>query len=348
MNELRTGVVGVGHMGANHARVYSELPGVRLTAVYDRDPAVAAATAKKYRTHAAATLEEFAGMVDAATICTPTVTHHEIGCFLLDRGKHLLVEKPIADTPEHARELALKAAAGGCVLQVGHIERFNPVLAALEAKLKNPRFLEVTRLSPYPNRSTDIGVVLDLMIHDIEIILHLVRSPIVSVDPVGIAVLSRGEDIANVRFHFENGCVANLTASRISQNRVRKIRVFQEDAYVSLDYQNQSGYLLRVAADGEKESSTLQKLIGLASDSAIVTEVHGRKIVREPVEVEPGEPLRNELADFVECARTGSAPKVTGHQAAAALDIALEITRRIEAADPRKRGPDGLPENLRP
>jgi len=335
MKTIRTGVVGVGHMGINHARIYGEIAGSSLAAVYDADGAAAAAAAAKYHTRAAASLEEFASLVDAATICTPTVTHHEIGRTLLAMGKHLLIEKPIADTPARAHELSALAAANSCVLQVGHVERFNPVLHALEAQLQNPRFLEVTRLSPYPNRSTDIGVVLDLMIHDIEIILHLVRSPILSMDPVGISVLGRGEDIANVRFRFENGCVANLTASRISQDRVRKIRVFQENAYLSLDYKNQSGYLLRLARDDERASSGIGKLIGLATDSKIVTDFSGRRIVREPVEVEKGEPLKIELESFVRCAREGLKPRVTGQAAANALGIALDITRQIEEADPR-------------
>ncbi len=334
MKNIRTGVIGVGHMGVNHARIYSELG--TLAAIHDSNPETAAAIAKKFNVKATSSLEEFAGLVDAATICTPTVTHHELATFLLGHGKHLLVEKPIADTPAHAHEMAALAAAKGCVLQVGHVERFNPVLHALEAQLQNPRFLEVTRLSPYPNRSTDIGVVLDLMIHDIEIILHLVRSPITSIDPVGISVLGRGEDIANVRFRFENGCVANLTASRISQDRVRKIRVFQENAYLSLDYKNQSGYLLRLARDDEKESSGIGKLIGLATDSKIVTDFSGRRIVREPVAVDQGEPLKIELESFVRCASEGLKPRVTGQAAADALDIALEITRRIAEADPRK------------
>lgn len=335
MKTIRTGVVGVGHMGINHARIYSELPGSQLTAVYDTNREAANAAAKNFNCQAVASLEEFAGLVDAATICTPTVTHHATGMELLGRGKHLLIEKPIADTPAHARELAEAAARQGCVLQVGHVERFNPVLHALEAQLQNPRFLEVTRLSPYPNRSTDIGVVLDLMIHDIEIILHLVRSPLVSLDAVGISVLGRGEDIANVRFRFENGCVANVTASRISQERVRKIRVFQENAYLSLDYKNQSGYLLRLAHDDERTSSGLGKLIGLATDSKIVTDFSGKRIVREPVAIEKGEPLKIELESFLNCAREDLKPKVTGLAAADALDIALEITRRIGDADPR-------------
>jgi len=337
MKTLRTGVVGVGHMGINHARIYSELPSSSLTAIYDRDQEAAAKAAKKYGAKAVSSLEEFADLVDAATICTPTVTHFEIGKFLLERGKHLLVEKPITVTPEDARALSTLATERGCVLQVGHVERFNPVLAALEGKLQNPRFLEVTRLSSYPNRSTDIGVVLDLMIHDIEIMLHLVRSPLVSMDPVGISVLSKGEDIANVRFRFENGCVANLTASRISQNKVRKIRVFQENAYLSLDYQNQSGYLLRLAEEHETESTVIGKLVGLATDAAIVTAFSGRRIVREPVGIEKGEPLKIELESFLDCAAEGAQPKVSGHEAANALDIALEVTRRIEEADPRNK-----------
>ena len=329
MKTLRTGVVGVGHMGANHARLYSEIPGSQLAAVFDSNPETAAAAAKRFHCRAASTLAEFSSLVDAATVCTPTVTHHPIGMELLAGGVHLLIEKPIADSPQAARELAEMAAEKKCVLQVGHVERFNPVLHALESQLNNPRFLEVTRLSPYPNRSTDIGVVLDLMIHDLEIILHLVRSPVLSIDAVGIPVLGRTEDIANVRLRFGNGCVANVTASRISQDRVRKIRVFQENAYLSLDYKNQSGHLLRLAKEGEKESSGLGKLIGLATDSRIVTGFAGKRIVREPVEVVPGEPLRIELESFLECAREGSNPKVTGHAAADALDLALEVSRLI-------------------
>ena len=274
-------------------------PTCTLTAVYDQDTERARLIAKKFRTRAADSLEEFASLVDAATLCTPTATHYEVGKFLLEQGKHLLIEKPIADTPAHAHELAELATRQSCVLQVGHVERFNPTLTALEDKLRNPRFLEVTRLSPYPNRSTDIGVVLDLMIHDLEIILHLVRSPIVSMDAVGISVLSKGEDIANVRLQFENGCVANVTASRISENKVRKIRVFQENAYLSLDYQHQTGHLLRLAGENERESSILGKLVGLAADATIVTDFGGHRIVREPVAITKGETLKIELESFI-------------------------------------------------
>ena len=328
---LRVGVIGVGAMGKNHARVFSELEGAKFTAVLDHRAEVAGEIAGKYRARAATTFEEFAGAVDAATVATPTVTHFDFARRLLERGKHVLVEKPFTETPEQARELCDLAQRRGLILQVGHIERFNPALSALEARITRPRFIEASRLSPYPGRSLDVGVVLDVMIHDLEIVLHLVRSPWEQVDAVGVSVLSKREDIANVRIRFANGCVANITASRISQDKLRKIRVFQQDAYLSLDYQNQSGYLLRMARQDEQESSFLGKLLGVATDASIVTEFAGKRIVREPVEIEKGEPLQRELMSFVECARAGSQPKVGGVQATAALELALEITRKIEA-----------------
>ena len=302
MKKLRVGVVGVGHIGSNHARLYSEIPSADFTAIYDLDLARASGMAKKLGGVAAKSLDEFAGLVDAASVATPTNSHHEIARQLLERGKHLLVEKPITESPEHATELAEMAAQNQLILQVGHVERFNPVLDALEARLTHARFIEAHRLSPYPNRSTDIGVVLDLMIHDLEIILHLVRSPVQSIDAVGVPVLSKGEDIANARIRFENGCVANITSSRISPERMRKIRVFQEDAYLSLDYEKQSGEIYR------RESG---------------------KITRDKVPIEREEPLKQQLVSFIECATTGRAPRVSGFQATAALELAVEITKRI-------------------
>jgi predicted dehydrogenase len=333
---FRVGVIGTGSMGRNHARIFGELSDVKFSAVYDERAEVAAENASKYGAHAFSTLPQFIEAVDAATIATPTVTHFQIAKQLLEQGKHVLVEKPFTETPGQAHELVALAQKNGLVLQVGHIERFNPVLPALEARLTHPRFIEATRLSPYPGRSLDVGVVLDVMIHDLEIILHLVRSPWVQVDAVGVSVLSKREDIANVRIRFENGCVANVTASRISQDKLRKIRLFQKDAYLSLDYQKQEGYLLRLAADNEKESSFLGKILGVATDSSIVTEFAGRRIVREPVDVDKGEPLKRELADFVACARAGKQPKVGGREATAALELALEITRQIEAAEAQR------------
>ena len=316
MKNLRVGVVGVGHIGKNHARLYAALTGsgrprpgaqtgaAEFTAIYDTDASKAAQIAEQYRVGAAGSLGEFAQLVDAASIATPTSTHFEIARTLLDQGKHLLIEKPIAEETSQASELARLAAERQLVLQVGHVERFNPVLSALESRLTHPRFIEAHRLSPFPNRSTDIGVVLDLMIHDLEIILHLVRAPVQAIDAVGVPVLSRREDIANARIRFENGCVANVTSSRISPERMRKIRVFQEDAYLSLDYQNQSGEIYRKGPGG---------------------------IERAPVEIEKEEPLQRQLVSFIECARTGLKPKVSGFEATAALELAVEITKRISA-----------------
>ena len=309
MTRLRVGVVGVGHIGRNHARLYSELRDRgEFTAIYDIDPAKAQQSAADFGIKAAESLAEFAGQVDAASIATPTSSHHEVARYLLEEGKHLLVEKPITENPAHATELSDLAAQKQLVLQVGHVERFNPVLSALEERLTHPRFIEAHRLSPYPNRGTDVGVVLDLMIHDLEIILHLVRSPVESIDAVGVPVLSRGEDIANARLRFANGCIANITSSRISPERMRKIRVFQEDAYLSLDYQSQSGEIYRRTATG---------------------------ISRDPVEIEREEPLKQQLASFIECAATGRQPMVSGTEATAALELAVEITRRVNDSEGR-------------
>jgi predicted dehydrogenase len=305
MKKLRVGVVGVGHIGGNHARIYAELPQAEFIAIFDIDPVRAAEIAAKYKAKAARSLEEFAGMVDAASVATPTSAHFSVARDLLMRGKHLLIEKPISENTADARELAQLAAEKRLVLQVGHVERFNPVLSALEQRLTHPRFIEAHRLSPYPNRSTEIGVVLDLMIHDLEIILHLVDSTVENIDAVGVPVLSRGEDIANARLRFTDGCIANITSSRISPERMRKIRVFQENAYLSLDYQGQSGEIYR--------------------------RVNGQ-ITREPVAIEKEEPLRQQLASFADCALTGGEPRVSGSHAAAALELAVEITKRIAKA----------------
>ena len=216
-------------------------------------------------------------------------------------------------------------------MQVGHVERFNPVFTYLQGVTTDPRFIETHRLSPYPARSTDIGVVLDLMIHDLDVVLAFVKSPITSVDAVGIPVLSKSEDIANARIRFANGCVANLTASRISPERMRKIRVFSGGAhpsYVSLDYRAQEGYIYRLARSDEKESSLLMKLLAV-KDAAIVSEFAGKRIVREPVPLEKEEPLKLELQSFIDCVQVHRTPMVSGESAMRALDLAFEITRQI-------------------
>ena len=301
---VKTGVIGVGAIGRNHARIYAELENSNLVGIYDANMEQAAAIAEEFGTKAFSSLDELVAEVDAASVSTPTVTHREIATQLLNSGKHVLVEKPISDSVDDAKAIIDLAHEKGLVLQVGHIERFNPVMSQLENRLDRPKFIECHRLSPFPQRSLDIGVVLDLMIHDLEIVLHLVNSPVASVDAVGIPVLTRREDIANARIRFEDGCVANITASRISPERMRKIRVFQSNAYLSLDYQDQSGWIYRK---------------------------DGLEIGREEVQVEKDEPLKCELMSFVECAAKGEVPKVSGQQGAAALDVALEITRLIEA-----------------
>jgi len=305
MSELtRMGVVGVGSIGKNHARICAELSGARFAAVFDIKRESAEAVAAQYGAKVAQSLEEFISLVDAATVAAPTAVHYEIGKALLTHGKHVLIEKPITETTAQAEGLVRLAKERGLTLQVGHIERFNPILSALEQRLTRPRFIESHRLSPYPFRSVEIGVVLDLMIHDLEIILHLVRSPVKSIDAVGVPVLSKGEDIANARIRFENGCIANVTASRISPEKMRKIRVFQEDAYLSLDYQSQAGEIFRLV-DGQ--------------------------ITRESVAMEKEEPLKRELQSFVECARQGLQPIVSASGATAALELAIEITEMINS-----------------
>jgi predicted dehydrogenase len=301
---IRIGVVGVGSIGKNHARICAELPDAQLAAVLDINRESSEAAARQYGAKVATSLDEFASLVDAATVAAPTAVHHEIGSALLAHGKHVLIEKPITETTAQAEDLVRLAKERSVVLQVGHIERFNPILSALEQRLTRPRFIESHRLSPYPFRSVEIGVVLDLMIHDLEIILHLVSSPVKSIDAVGVPVLSKREDIANARIRFENGCIANVTASRISPEKMRKIRVFQEDAYLSLDYQAQAGEIYRLV-DGQ--------------------------ITRESVAMEKEEPLKRELQSFVECARRGLQPLVSGSGATAALELAIEISEMVSA-----------------
>ena len=304
---VKVGVAGVGHMGKEHARIYSELQEAELVGVHDSNPDTARKIAAKCKTRAFGSLEEMVDAVDAASIVTPTTTHLAIAEPFLREGKHVLVEKPIAMDTAEARKLVDLAEKHGAKLAVGHVERFNPVLVALEERLGRPRFIEAHRLSPYPGRSTDIGVVMDLMIHDLEIILHLVRSPVTSVDAVGVPVLSKGEDIANARIRFANGCVANLTTSRISPERLRKIRVFQDDAYLSLDYMKQEGEIYK-RLDG--------------------------KITRDKIPVMKGEPLKNQLAEFVMNVRENTDPRVAGAHGFEALKLASQICGQIGSVQP--------------
>lgn len=304
------GVVGVGSLGQWHARIFSELSETELVGVYDVDTARAREVAERYGSRAYDRLDELAASISAASVVVPTDRHREVAGTLLEQGIHLLVEKPIAATTSEAEELVALADARNCILQVGHVERFNPVFAYLQDVARTPRFIEAHRLAPYPPpreglhpRGTEVSVVLDLMIHDLELILHLVGSPVKDVQAVGVPVLSPSEDIANVRLLFESGCVANVTASRISPDRMRKIRVFIEDAYISLDYQDQAGVVHRKSATG---------------------------IVREEVPIEKGEALANQLRSFAQCVAGHGEPVVTGRHAAEALRLAVRILQRLK------------------
>ena len=335
---VKVAVLGVGGLGQHHARIYAEMEqagNVEFVGLYDPNLERAREIAEKNGVRALESMEAALEQADGVSIVTPTVTHHELASKFLKAGCHVLVEKPITDEADQAAELVQLAQENDRVLQVGHVERFNPVFDYLQSVAKEPRFIETHRLSPYPARSMDIGVVLDLMIHDLDIVLAFVDSPVKEVDGVGVPVLSANEDIANARLKFENGCVANLTVSRVSPERMRKIRVFsggETTSYVSLDYQEQEGYIYRIAADGAEESSLWQKLLH-AKDSAIVSEFGGKKVVREPVPIAKDEPLKLELQHFVECVRERQTPKVSGEAGRQALEVALEITRQIQALE---------------
>jgi len=335
---IRLGVVGVGQLGSQHARIYSEIAKrsnglCSFIGVFDTDRIRLRALTEKYGGGAFESAQELASFCDAVSVATPTETHYEVARVFLERGKHVLVEKPITDSLREAGELVASARKNKCVLQVGHVERFNPVMRYLNDVLQEARFIEVHRLSPYPGRSTDIGVVLDLMIHDIDVVLALVKSPLAELDAVGIPVLSeKEEDIANARLKFANGCVANVTASRVSAERMRKIRIFGRTehgaAYISLDYMNQIGELYRVASEDAQESGLLKKLLA-GKHASIVSEFAGRKIVREPLPIERDEPLKLELQHFVDAIRYHRDPLVTGEAAQQALEVAMEITEQI-------------------
>ncbi len=335
----RVAVIGTGSLGKEHARLYAEMAAageVVFTGVYDTSPEAARAVGQRLGVPTFDSLDALAAAADAFSVVTPTSTHFATAQKLLALDRHVLVEKPMTDNTADANTLVELARERNCVLQVGHVERFNPVFKRLQEVAPEPRFIEAHRLSPYPARSIDIGVVLDLMIHDIDVILALVDSSVVAFDAVGIPVLSRSEDIANVRLRFANGCVANVTASRVSAERLRKIRVFSggpQPAYVSLDYRAQTGYILRLAKGHEKESSLLKKLLH-ARDSSIVVEYAGRKIVREPVPIDREEPLKLELRHFVRCVHEQRTPLVSGESAKRALDLALAITRQIATQIP--------------
>jgi predicted dehydrogenase len=299
---MRAAVIGVGHLGRHHARILSSLPGVSLAGVVDINRDRAAQIASQYNTQAFGSVGEIERL-DLAVIAVPTISHAAIALPLIESGVHTLVEKPVAQTVPEADSLIAAARRKGVVLAVGHSERFNPAVAAARPHIKDPRFIEVHRLGTRPERSLDIDVVLDLMIHDLDLILSVVKSDVESVEAVGVPVLTPRVDIANARLRFRNGCIANLTASRISREAVRKIRFFQRDAYVSID----TG-----ARDVEMWSVVPQ--------DGGVPKIGGGKLT-----VAADEPLKGELEDFVAAVREQRAPAVSGEEGRAALALAIRI-----------------------
>jgi predicted dehydrogenase len=315
MARLNVAVIGVGVLGRHHTRFHSENPNAELVGIYDDNLEHARSVAAEFNTTAYESLDELTDKVDAFSVAVPTDLHYDVVSKLLLKDKHVLVEKPITATVAEGEKLVALANERNLALQVGHVERYNPVITYLEQKIDNPRFIEAHRLASYPPprpgmlpRGTEVGVVFDLMIHDIDVILHLVKSEVDYVDASGIPVLSQTEDIANARITFKNGCVANVTASRVSLEVMRKIRVFQTDAYLSLDYGEKKGEL--VSIDGINISS-------------------------EPVPIEDHNALEKEIDDFVHCVlesrETGGAPRpqVSGAHAQRALEIADEIATQI-------------------
>jgi predicted dehydrogenase len=305
---VRVAVVGVGHLGRHHARLVATLPGVEFVGVADVNAARANDIAAQYGGRGYPDWHALLGSVDAVTIAAPTAVHADIAAAFLDRRVHVLVEKPMTTTTEEADRLLALAHERGAILAVGHTERFNPAVAHVKSLLREPRFIEVHRLGTFPERSLDIDVVFDLMIHDLDLVLDIVGDEVTALEAVGVPVLTPRVDIANVRLRFANGCIANLTASRISRDRVRKIRFFQRDAYISVDYAAQEVELYR-----------------LVPQAGQMPAIEGGKQV-----VEREEPLKLELEDFVDAIRTGRAPRVTGRQGRAALGLAERVVERME------------------
>lgn len=316
---LRTAVIGVGYLGRFHAQKYAQLPHSKLVAVVDADPAVAGAVAAELGVRAETDYRALLGEVDAVSLAVPTPLHHRIGCELLNHGIHLLVEKPIATTVEQAQELVALAREKGCVLQVGHLERFNPAVQAAAAQLTRPRFVESHRLAPFKMRGSDVSVVLDLMIHDIDLIQELVGTPLESIDAVGATVFSDELDIVNARLRFEGGCVVNTTASRISLKQERKIRIFQDDAYLSIDMQH-------------KVLSVIRKKDAAPVESPAQVSI-------EEMNFEQGDALLAEIEAFLRAVREGSEPVVSGEDGLRALITAIRITEMVQQqVSPAPRG----------
>lgn len=323
VNEKSIGVIGVGHLGSLHTKMLAEIPGVNLVGVFDLDRERARKVAAEHGTRGFNTLDDLLKDVDAVTIAATTSEHFQIARQALSCGKHLFIEKPITETTEEADQLCRLAASKGVQIQVGHIERFNPAILALEKYTINPLFVESHRLAQFNPRGTDVAVVLDLMIHDIDLILSFVHSDVRQVDASGVAVVSDSVDIANARLQFENGCVANVTASRISQKKMRKMRLFQQSGYISIDFSEGLAEVFRLVGDDEPDVKGTLMLGELGSGK------RKRKIVYEQPEVKEVNALKYELTAFVEAVNSNSRPIVNGEDGKRALEVANVIMDKI-------------------
>jgi predicted dehydrogenase len=314
--KLQVGVVGVGHLGQHHARVYAELDNCELVGIADIDVERGEEIAKRHSTTFYRDYHDLFGQVDALSIAVPTEHHYRIGLDCLQQGIHLLIEKPMTATLEEADHLIETAAAADAILQIGHTERFNAAVLKLARIVNKPAFIESNRLSPFPERSTDIDVVLDVMIHDIDIILSLVKSPVKKLDAVGVPVITSKIDIANTRLEFETGCIANVTASRVSLKQERKLRIFQPEKYISLDYQAQALNIVELKHPERRYDFPNSRPM----------------IVPYQLDIEKQEPLQAELQSFVNCVQTGGIPVVSGVDGRNALNIAFKILQTMRIA----------------
>ena len=307
--KIRTAVIGVGYLGLFHAEKFAQLPESSLIGVVDTSQARAEEVAAKVGTTAYTDYRQLFDKVDAVSIVVPTQFHFEVARAFLERGVHVLLEKPVTTTVEEADELIRLAEEKGAVFQVGHLERFNPVIVGLKGLLTDPRFIESIRIAPFKPRGTDVNVVLDLMIHDIDIIQTIVGSPVKQISSIGAPVFTDEEDIANARIQFENGCVANVTASRISLKSERKMRIFQADSYISVDFQNKKLAVFRKGS-GEMFPGVPQ-------------------VDMEEKSFDQGDALKAEIASFLECVRTGAKPVVSGLDGKRALETAIKISKKL-------------------
>jgi predicted dehydrogenase len=332
MGKLKIGVIGTGHLGSLHAKMFAQIETAELLGVYDLDRSRGERVAAENRTTAFARLEDLLSAVEAVSIATTTKAHFDVAGMALRQGLHTFIEKPITETIEQARSLVELADRKKLKLQVGHIERFNPAILALEHLTLQPMFIESHRLAQFNPRGSDVAVVLDLMIHDIDLILSLVRSPVARIDANGVAVVSGSEDIANARLQFANGCVANVTASRISQNKMRKMRLFQHDAYISIDFSQGLAEVFRLVDEtdaGAKPTMMLGKI-----DQG----ERKRIIVYEQPEVKEVNALKYELELFVKSVQDDTEPPVTGSDGLQALEVAQEILKKISDSSQRLFG----------